>query len=309
MKSLIPLSVLVLATPMAAQQQLAPYGQPKSLLPGAVTLTQTGNGHAASVTEGFEAYVVGFGSAENLASLVLDDTTITGTGQGPNLVEDGVTYSCTTNSLQWNGDTYFGLPSKTFLANTGDGTLSLAYDNGQSNIGFNLHTFDGFPDTATVRIYDTSGVLIFTSAPIAVPDSNPVAFAYSGANIGSVAISGAYGWSPTIDEHKYDANSFEISIFGNCGSTMDLRASGATPGGPVAVIYSFGLGSYVIPGGPCAGTVLGLDGAGITLAAVLTADAAGFASHSAFVPPGACGVVFVQGLDVATCATSNVVGL
>lgn len=309
MKYLTPLSLLLLASPIAAQQQLAPFGQPKSLLPNAATWTQSGGGHEATVSEGFEGYVVPFGSAEPINSLSLDDTTITGTGQGPGLVEDGVTYSCTFNSLQWNADTYFGLTSKTFLANGNDGTVSMTYDSGQSTISFDLMTFDGYPDTALVNVYSTGGALLYTSAPIALADSTAVPFSYSDTDIGSVSITGAYPWSPVIDNHEFEAGGFEIFIAGNCGSNMTLRASGATPGGPIGVIYSFGLGSYVIPGGPCAGTVLGLDGVGITLAAVLTADAGGFSSYTAFVPPGACGNVYVQGIDVTTCATSNVIGL
>ncbi len=136
------------------------------------------------------------------------------------MVNGGVTVSCTYNSLQWNGDTNFGMHSKTFLANTNGGTLSMSYDSPRSNIG-------------------------------------------------SVSDFGVYGWYPTIDNHGVAANGFDIIL---------------------------------------SGIVHGLDGAGITLAAVLTADAAGFASYSTFIPPGACGNVFVHCIDGTTCATICVSG-
>ncbi len=91
---------------------------------------------------------------------------------------------------------------------------------------------------------------------------------------------------------------------GQCGGTMDFLVSGATPFGAVAYIRAFGLGSFVIPGGPCAGTALGLDSSA-TLALLTSADFNGDAPVSAPVPQGACGVVYVQALDVSTCATSN----
>ncbi len=309
MKALTPLALLLLTAPLAAQQQIAPYGQPKSPLPGVTSGSQTGTTHSASTFEGFQAYLFGSALAEQMGVLFLDDTTIVSSGQGPNLVEDGVTYSCTYNSLQWNEDTYFGLTSKTFLANGNDGTVSMTYDSPQSTVSFDLMTFDGYPDTATVNVYHLGGALLYTSPPIGLTDSTPVPFSYSDTDIGSISITGVYPWSPVIDNHEFEAGGFEIIIVGNCGGNMTLRANDATPGGQIGVIYSFGMGSYVIPGGPCAGTVLGLDGAGITLAAVLTADAGGFASYTAFVPPGACGNVYVQAIDVSTCATSTVIGL
>jgi hypothetical protein len=304
-----PLLVL-LATSLGAQQQLAPYGTPKSLLPSVSTATSSGNQNQASAAESFEAYVVSAGGAENILSLSLDDTTVSGTGQGPNLVLDGVTYSCIGSSLQWNGDGYFGLSTKTLLGNASDGQLTMRYDSGQSSIAFDLHAFDGFGDTAVVTVYDIAGAILFISGSINVPDSSPVHFSYTDTDIGSVVISSmVYSWSPIIDNHEYGAGGPSLRITGNCGSVMTADVVNATPFGPVAIIYSFGTGSFVVPSGPCAGTVLGLDGVGITLLATPFADGAGAATYSTLVAPFACGAVFVQALDVATCGTTNVVGI
>ena len=106
---LLTLTLSLLPQFTASPQQVAPYGLPNNT---PIAPQSQGQGGPA-VIEDFEAYVVAVGGAENTGSLFLDDTTITGTGQGPGLVLGGCFYSCAAGSLQWNGDTYFGLPTKT----------------------------------------------------------------------------------------------------------------------------------------------------------------------------------------------------
>lgn len=89
---------------------------------------------------------------------------------------------------------------------------------------------------------------------------------------------------------------------------MQFEISGATPGGYVGVVRAFALGSFVIPNGPCAGTVLGLDSSA-ALAHLQAADANGELHASVFVPPAACGLVHLQAIDVATCTTSATLSL
>ncbi len=272
--------------------------------------TATAQNTRNAITDGFENYSILDNLAETIMVSVLDHTTITGTGQGPGLVEEGVTYACIpTGTLQWNGHNYFGLVSKTLMANATDGSINIYYDALQSHIAFDLDTFAGLPDTATISVVNANGVEVFNSGPIILTGASVYPFTYTGDDIARVYISGTRPWSPVLDNHHYDYNPFFLSLSGTCGSTMNLQVSGATPGGQVGVIYSFGLGSYIIPNGPCAGTELGLDGAGITLAAVLTADSYGLAVHSSYVPPTACGLVHVQALDISTCATSTIESL
>lgn len=99
-----------------------------------------------------------------------------------------------------------------------------------------------------------------------------------------------------------------LSLSGNCPGTITADVTGATPGGFVGFVYAFGTGNFVIPGGVCAGTELGLDNT-TTLAGVATANGAGEASLSGNVPSGACGNVFIQAVDASTCSTSNVEGV
>ncbi|HEX9792814.1 MAG TPA: hypothetical protein VGC54_02415 [Planctomycetota bacterium] len=103
---------------------------------------------------------------------------------------------------------------------------------------------------------------------------------------------------------------FSLTITGPCPGSVTVDVSGATPSGSVAFATALGTGSFVIPGGfPCAGTVLGLSSAGITHRTTRTADAAGNISFPATAPAGACGRLFVQAIDLTTCATTNVVAL
>lgn len=282
---MIPLSkylsiLFVLAAPVAAQQSPA-------------------------TVETFESFAVASNRAERLDVFSIDENSIAN-GQGPGLVVDGCVYSAP-RELQWNGVGYFGQPSKNI--NTGWPALTLTYDFPVFMASMTLHAFDGFPDNATVTAYDSNGVVLQTLGPMAIPDAFPVPVAFNLADIKSIVIEGTLQWSPMLDNHVFEGG-FGLSVSGSCPGVMTASVSKATAGGQVALIYSFGIGGFVIPTGqPCAGTVLGLSSAGITLATTLTADASGNASFPANVPGGACGRVFVQALDVTTCTTSGVVGI
>jgi hypothetical protein len=92
-----------------------------------------------------------------------------------------------------------------------------------------------------------------------------------------------------------------------CPGPMLFTVTGASGGGPVAILSANGTGSAAVPGGPCVGTPTGLAGAGLALRAIVTADPLGNASLSPSIPGGACGAV-VQVLDVASCTVSNTSG-
>jgi len=101
----------------------------------------------------------------------------------------------------------------------------------------------------------------------------------------------------------------DLSVAGTCPSDVLISVNGCTPNGSVALLYAFGQGSFVIPGGlPCAGTMLGLDST-VAVGSVMTADANGQATLNTVVPEGACDVVFLQALDVTNCMISDVVQL
>lgn len=294
----------------AGPQQVAPYGLPNTT--PAAPQSQSFGGPA--VVEDFEAYVVPVGSAEGTGSNVIFEGTITGTGQGPGLVLPGCSYYCdVSGQIQWNGDSYFGLNTKKILANSSDARLGIRYYDLQSSVSLNLHAFDGFPDTAIVDAFDGTGTLVATTGPVAVPDSSPVPVTLSGTGISRVEINGlSYPWSPIIDNHDYDFGTscgLQLSIVGPCPGVNTITINGGTPGAPCKVGYAFGLGSYVIPGGPCAGTMLGLDASVTPLPGTWFFDGAGQIVFNQFIPGGACGNVYVQAIEIGLCCTSNVVAL
>lgn len=98
-----------------------------------------------------------------------------------------------------------------------------------------------------------------------------------------------------------------LRMVGPCPGRIRFIVEGATANGRVAYIYARGLGGLHVPNGnPCAGTQLGLN-ATAQLGGIAVADGSGVATLETNVPPGACGHVFVQSLDLESCSTSNVV--
>ncbi|MGB0954307.1 MAG: hypothetical protein ACPG31_13905, partial [Planctomycetota bacterium] len=253
---------------------------------------------SAQTTDDFELYVIGGGSAETIGVSALEDTTLTGTGQGPGLVNDGCTYNTTGTALQWNGVGWYGLGSKCINANYPD--LTLSYDAPVTSVSFNLANFDGYGDTCTINLYDAGGSLVSSTAGISIPDSTPVPFTWTGSGVTDVEIiNDNLQWSPMIDDHTYTNGGMALVIQGTCPGPMQLSLTGATPGGSVALAYG-PLGTFTIPSGPCIGTVLDLGTP--TLAGIFTADAAGALSFSFTAPAALCGLS-VQGVDLTTCDT------
>lgn len=298
---------LALLPQLAQELPLAPYG-----LPLGSASAQAHSLPGPAVIEDFEAYAISPSAAENIGSLYLDEFVITGTGQGPGLVASGAGYAATAGSLQWNGDGYFGLATRTFLSNSGDGLLTIRYASPQSSVTVNLHAFSGYGDTAEVVAYTSTGTFVDSSGPLAVPDPTPVPATVSGTGIGYIEIRGTYSWSPIIDLHDYDgggSGTLQLSIVGPCPGLNTVTINGGIPGNVCRVLYAFGTGSFTIPSGPCAGTVLGLDSSVSIYNGPFTFDASGQVIFSASIPAAACGSVWVQAIEVGTCNTSNVVPL
>lgn len=96
---------------------------------------------------------------------------------------------------------------------------------------------------------------------------------------------------------------FSLSVSGTCPGPVQISVTGATPSGNVAFAYG-AAGSFTLPPGPCAGTVLDISSP--TLAAIMAADASGNISIAPTLPAGICGRT-LQCVDMTTCTTSNTV--
>ena len=269
------------------------------LLPVFLGLLATPTAAAQSVIDDFETYSIASGSAETTGSISLDDTTITGTGQGPGLVSDGCTYSAYGGELQWNGDAYFGLGTRTLLANLVN-TLTLEYDSPVTQVDLELKAFSGFPDSVVITGL-LGGSVVYTSAPIAVAGPGAVPFSLTGTTVDEISITGSYTFSPIIDNHAYRGG-MRLDINGLCPGPATVVLTGATPFGSVAFASSPALGTYSIPSGPCLGTLIDL--ATPTLLGYETADGSGTINLPVFLPAGLCGQ-FVQAVDMTTCIISN----
>lgn len=93
---------------------------------------------------------------------------------------------------------------------------------------------------------------------------------------------------------------------GGCPGPGTLALSNFTPGGLVGVGVGTGTGALTLPGGACAGTVVGITQAQVK--AVLAVDAQGSLSYPAALPSAACGR-YLQALDLTSCELSNVLSL
>jgi hypothetical protein len=157
--------------------------------------------------EDFESYVVDFGRAEMLGTYTLDASTITSDGQGPGLVEVGATYHDPDQvDLQWNGDQYFGLNTKTLLTSSPAGRIWITYDEPVVAMGADLLGFQGYPWTGQMSVYAPGGALLGTVALDIFTGGSERFFAgwEDAGGIAQVRIeSSSYSWSPIIDDHGY----------------------------------------------------------------------------------------------------------
>lgn len=257
----------------------------------------------AQTHDTFDTFAVAYGSAELFQGYSsFDETTVFPGSRGPNLVADGCTYSTSGDSIQWNGDAYYGMSTVTVMGN--GSSFTLAYDVPASSLSFSLQTFNGYPDIISVSVFDAAGFLISTTAGISVPDATPVPFVYSGTAAGSVVITGGASWGPILDDHIYDAGPATplYSIVGLVGGgTATLTVDNATAGGAVLIGYS-------LTGAGPTNTPFGLVdmSAPITTLPTLIANSAGTASISTSVPARASGfTVYTQAADLSTGVLSN----
>lgn len=127
---------------------------------------------------------------------------------------------------------------------------------------------------------------------------------FGGATTGDVTMGGCL-----LYEYGGPTN-FGLFFRGSCPGFVTAHAFGATPQGQVAFVYALGSGTFPIPNGqPCAGLQMGLDPLTVTLGGVVPADNQGHASISANAPPGVCGILVMQAVDISSCALSNTANL
>lgn len=100
--------------------------------------------------------------------------------------------------------------------------------------------------------------------------------------------------------------SLRLRITGPCPGTLTLTWSDATPGRPMGIVFASNQGAFVVNGGPCAGTPLGLGTQNLRLVNTINTGP-GSGSVNGVAGTSACGG-FLQlvVVDGSPCTTSNV---
>lgn len=162
---------------------------------------------ASSTTDDFESYNISSGSATGMNVTFLDSLTIVN-GQGPGLVNVGATYSDPSIlQMQWNGDQYFGLNSKTILSNGSTGAIRIDYSGGVHAMGLDARAFSGFGYSGVMDVYNGATSVGSIGFSLTNGGSESVFLGWqNGGGITHVIVSsGAFSWSPIIDDHTYGA--------------------------------------------------------------------------------------------------------
>ncbi|MGH9895067.1 MAG: hypothetical protein ACREA0_24405 [bacterium] len=263
----------------------------------------------SQILEDFESFVIGDGTATVLDANPIDENSIAN-GQGPGLVEDGASYGSST-VLQWNGNNYYGLQSRTFLANSV--ALQINYDTPVRAMGLDARGFVGYGFSGRMDVYDSNNTLAGTiNFTINNGGSESVFLGWEiAAGISRVTLDDLnpnHSWSPVIDDHGYGVSGggFIIRLTGQCPGPKTLSWSGAGSG-QMGIIIGNGPGNFTLPSGPCAGTQLGLSGpSGLSLYNVIGTQG-GQGQVTTTVGTQACGK-WIQCIKTNDCSTSNAAG-
>lgn len=126
---------------------------------------------------------------------------------------------------------------------------------------------------------------------------------------GAVSLIGSGGYNDTrgMEFLGGGGGGPSIRISGQCPGRVTVAWSNATPGRPMGILFANSTGSFVIPGGVCAGTQTGLSSAGLQLVFSGSTGPNGSGQVSANAGTPACRR-FLQMViaDGSPCATSNV---
>lgn len=126
---------------------------------------------------------------------------------------------------------------------------------------------------------------------------------------GQVYANPGYGSFPGFD-YTFRTTSgsagLTLSLRGQCPGTITVGWSNATPNKQMGIVFASNTGSYVIPGGPCAGTQLGLGTSNLQLVNTV-GTGSGSGSVNGRAGTNACRGYIQLVVVESPCTTSNVV--
>lgn len=178
---------------------------------------------SSGYTETFGGFTLTPGTAMSFGGVNSFDFTSIVDSQGPNLVQQGVTYSGTT--LQWNAPGYYNAVSNEILFNGGSITLTFATPT--PAFGVDVRDFSGYSNSMTVTIYAPNDVTVLNSfSGINITDP-AIFFGYQDpGGIGMVTFTNGGGWSPIITNLTFTPIPEPSSVaLIACGLVMMLAVS------------------------------------------------------------------------------------
>jgi hypothetical protein len=180
---------------------------------------------AGATNENFESYPVASGGLVGVGASL--SSTSTPNGQGPGLIAAGVTISTSSGSVTWQGDNFYGLPSKTMGTDVSF-DITIDFTAFADAVGVDLLNYGGYPSTYDVTVFaldDTTVLQQFTgyTFPSAV---TPLFFGFENAGgIGSLRIDRTSGFGPVIDNLTFGTVPEPASIALVAMSLLALRVS------------------------------------------------------------------------------------
>ncbi len=192
---------------------------------------------------------------------------------------------------------YTGSATKRTYMTNGSIEHSMFFDFGRNTFTYNPNLGNLLVEIVSVN---TSGIDVSVSR---AAGSSQASRAYNSTRFGNTT-------SPTTATRMdlgYRATTlpFTLTVTGTCPGLVTVRWENATPSSTVALIYARNTGSFVIPYGPCQGTVLGLGSQAIRLVSTFPSGSNGSGSRSGQSQSGACHG-WLQMHDLPGCNLTNV---
>jgi hypothetical protein len=183
--------MLAIASSLAAQAApIATRAELQALLAGRGTL------------EDFESFDVAVGSGDSLNCATLDAAAIC-EGQGPGLVEDGVSFTFRGYGI-WDGAGYYGSESKELLSS--DYAIYIDFTAPVQAFGVDLRAFTGFAAPAHMRVLGPDGTTLLGTSFFVLSETGAPVFAgwEDLGGIGRIELSQSqHPWSPILDDLEF----------------------------------------------------------------------------------------------------------
>ncbi|GEM_PF-1620316 len=206
--------------------------------------------------------------------------------------------------------------TQTCGAGNGGPTSTIVFDPGFgstiSSFSFDLSAYTD----QRLTFYDMNDNIVFDVPSVTRTSNNCAGFRYTATsnngisrivmdstNNGGGQIEGNTAWDNI--EVIAGPPSLSLTVTGDCPGRVSVAWANATPNKPMAIVHANNTGSFVVPGGPCAGTQLGLGTSGIQIA-YQGGTGSGSGQVGSTIGTNVCGHYLQMVVVGSPCDTSNV---